>query len=395
MFLCLVFTGGQLFAQSTESIFREDNNCYKMEVAVLNAIPKYYDRKMYDSIYLVVAYARHFCPGNGVYNMLHNLLMIHYGRPIDSVFQPEDVLVLAKDVRKTKIYRRSNEKLASGEWVSVDLKQRARHYKEQYPHNEWALIGMIQKWASELLPKQKPGSPEELFCNLLTGELGGMMRWVYRKPYQGSPIRKGYAQYHFGEVLHRAVYQEFAAGISLPANASMSRLLGPRPNFSYSIGIRRGYNRYDLFFGSRLGKSTNEPFMVNRPDTVFSSSKAYNFHSGLQYARKISGHNSRWEWNALLGVLFENWDHVPYVDTWDAEDEVIPELEAVERKVKTYSLFGIFPQVGMEAKYFARAGSAVGLSLKYQYMNYFNNRTEMGGSMFLLSLHWSTFTKTN
>ncbi|MCU0403764.1 MAG: hypothetical protein MUE99_04385 [Chitinophagaceae bacterium] len=371
---------------------KNKRDCMQMEVAAFNAMPVYYEKGMYDSIFLLIGYARHFCPDNGVYRMVHNLLMLQYGLPLDTAFTLMDVATLAPETRKTKIYRRTITNHLNADSPRVNLESAQRRFNAPFSHNEWALVGMIQQWASALKPKQPVGSEAALFCSILSGELGGMLRWVYKKPYQSSGLRKAYADYHKKVVTNRALYQEFGLGLSVPGNAYMQELLGNRLTPNYTIGYRSGFNRYDLSMGSRLGNGTNMPYTIKRPDTVFTSTKAYNVQIGLQYARSISKINSRWEWSILGGVMLEVWDQVVSIETLDEEGEEIPERVAAEQKILPYRINGLIPQLGIESKYFTRAGSAVGIVLKYQHIQYFNNQTDVRGPMFLLSLHWATFT---
>ena len=390
--LIISFNASVLYAQSVEQVMKNTRDCMEMEVAAFNAMPVYFEKGMYDSIFLLIGYARHYCPDNGVYRLVNNLLMLQYNLPLDTVFTPMDMATIAPETRKTKIYRQTMEINTVSGFPGEKVRSTESRFNANFSHNEWALVGMIQKWAAILKPKQPVGSEAALFCSILSGELGGMLRWVYKKPYQSTSLRKVYSDYHKRVVTNHALYQEFGLGLSVPGNAYLQELLGNRLTPNYTLGYRTGFNRFDLSMGARLGNSTNMPYTIKRPDTVFTSTKANNVQIGLQYARSFSKINSRWEWSVLGGVMLEVWDQVVSIETLDDEGDEIPERIAAEQKILPYRINGLVPQLGIESKYFTRAGSAVGLVLKYQHVQYFNNQTNVRGPMFLLSLHWATFS---
>lgn len=379
--LLLSFAGS---SQSVEQLLSGKRNCAEIDLVALDVIPGYYQRGQLDSIELILDYVAYKCVESASLRLTRFLLLIQQHRFSDTLLSPLDLHYIKKEghsLRRGHLYDFRQMQYtylgggSAGSGSGQDVMWRQTMIEDDY-------ITMLRQWTDELRNRGDNDPLEQAVIAHMTplqdriGFGSGGLWGLASRRHGYLTLPQVYNRYHRDYVILRSWQLTLAAGSWRPSGA-WSSIMGPRKALQFTLGKVLGNSKHRIDFGGYfpLGQ-LQRPFLVQRPDTSFTSNNGYFSYAWLDYVRTLWRPNRFFEWNASLGIgIAEKGVYRPLAE--DEEEEGEPnELINTKMGDAYHTRAALF--IGTEFKYFIASGVALNAQARYM----LHNLGRIGGTSF-------------
>jgi hypothetical protein len=371
-------------SQSVEQLLSGKRNCAEIDLVALDIIPGYYQRGQLDSIELILDFVAYKCVESASLRLTRFLLLIQQHRFSDTLLTPLDLHYIKKEghaLRRGHLYdfkQMYYTHLADGSSSSgsgQDVMWRQSMIEDNY-------IAMLRQWTNELRNRSDNDKLESAVIAHMTpfedrAAFGSGGLWNISSRRHGYlTLPQVYNRYHRDFVILRSWQLTLAAGSWQPFGA-WSSIMGPRTALQFSLGKVLGNSKHRIDFGGYfpLGR-LQRPFLVQRPDTSFTSNSGYFSYAWLDYVRTLWRPNRFFEWNASLGIgIAEKGVYKPLAE--DETEEGEPN-ERINNKMGDPFILKPALFLGTEFKCFVASGVALNVQARYM----LHNLGSIGGTSF-------------
>ncbi len=322
---------------STDNQPPDESDCYELYMESAYILPELYQRQDFDSIHYWINRRTEYCPVSDDLFALKTLLAIQQDR-----FNPDELPV-------TGLYDLL-ERYASA----------VGHAASGYS-DENRIYRLTSKWAYDLLGAKIMDSTESVLCRIFSGEIHHPARHIRGNRIQyellNQKIRKDFLGYRAGP---RPIVS-FIAGIWMP-NGKLSSL-GVHPTIGLVLGGRNRLNEWDLVMDFRF-INTPTPYKVLRQDSLYDRTYFFGGYVGIDYTRYFI-HAPRFETGLIAGMGYDGFDISGSSNNSDEDNS--------DSYLKPTEIGSFNANLGIRLNYFLTKRSFIGLSVKYNFINYSNH----------------------
>jgi hypothetical protein len=246
-------------------------------------------------------------------------------------------------------------------------------------------LRFTRSWAQRMLATRKLDDMELFLCQVFAGKIDNPGHYYAQNKKSYPAIAKIQDNlrtdndWYFTERRNRPTgTASVLVGWWFPTGR-LKNVLGSHPSVGVQLGGRNKLNEYDITWTFRFIHPTPQDYHFVRNDSLFTSSYYDGGYVGFEYTRYLLS-RKRFEFGYTTGI---GYDYFSVIDGFHGSN---PDISMNPINVGSFNWNN-----GLRFKYFLRRNGFLGLTVKYNLINYANQGgTDLGGNAFTVDLSYGS-----